>query len=110
MTRDEIPPAPGMFNGTHNMPGESGMPWDPAMKRARDERESREKEDGVEHNEPRDTHDGWEQTQEDVKARAEARTDGASTTTRCMHESMGMEDIDMEFRLDGYSNLDEGVM
>ena len=86
------------------------MPWDPAMKHARDEREAREREDAGDQNEARNTRNGWERTQEDVKARAEARADGVSATTRYMHDSMGMEDIDMEFRLDGYSSLGEGVM
>merc|ERR1712086_154653 len=43
MVRDDTPVAPEMFNGTHNMPGENGMKWDPAMKREQDERDARER-------------------------------------------------------------------
>ena len=45
MARDETPLTLGMFNGPHNIPGESGMPWDPVMKRARDEHKAHERED-----------------------------------------------------------------
>ena len=77
MARDETPLTLGMFNGPHRMPGESGMSWDPVMKHTRDEREAREREAVDEHNKARNTCDGWERAQEDVKARVEARTDGA---------------------------------
>jgi len=110
MVRDDTPVAPEIFNGTHNMPGENGMKWDPAMKRERDERDAREREDGTPHSEYRDTRDGWRRTHDEVNTRTTERNDGASATTRFMHESMGMDDIDREFRLEGYSSLGEGVM
>jgi hypothetical protein len=82
--RDETPPVPGMFNGTHNMPGERGMPFDPSIKRARDEREAREKEQANQNNATKSTRDGWQQTKEDVDAQTEARAKDASATTTCM--------------------------